>query len=62
MPEPRDEANRLLAGVLTPEGIERWWHRPHPELDGLTPDMAWECWCHEEVMDLIREYLNPNFT
>lgn len=68
--EPREDDDvpadvfRLMSGILTPRGIERWWRMPIEELSGMSPKEAYECdeGCRADLRDLIDGYTNPSFT
>jgi hypothetical protein len=40
--QTKEYVNWMLEAAYTPEGMERWWVRPRKELDGKTPEEAWD--------------------
>ena len=59
--DDKAEVIRNLGAVLTPEGIERWFHTQIHTL-GTTPIEAIEHGHIDHVLTITRSYLDPSFT
>lgn len=53
MTADRRPVRQRLAEFYTPVEAEAWLHRPHPQLDGITPWQATACGLSGEVHALI---------
>lgn len=51
------EIAEILMGSYTPEGVQKWWHRPRKLLDNKTPMETLEQGEYEKVKELATRLL-----
>jgi hypothetical protein len=52
----------LLKGILTSDGIRRWWNTEIDGLAGDTPSQALDAGRYEELLALVQGYRDTSFS
>jgi hypothetical protein len=55
-------ANEKLLGILSPEGIVKWWDTPMPLTHNETPREILDRGFTLVIRQIVDEYFNPGFS
>ena len=58
----RKQVEEILMGVLSQDGIDRWWDTQVPQLANHTPNEMLKAGDSVAVLNLAQSYLDPSFS